>query len=217
VGGGALALDGAWLLAAFLVVLVLAAAGIAGRRFLLERGGGTVECGLRRPNGSWRLGVARYRGEELRWYGIFGLSVRPDEVFPRRDLAVISRRRPTAAEAATLGPGMIVVECRLSADTSQLPAAPVSGSGSGGGSGGGGPGPGNSQAAASGPGADSGPGAPSGSGPAFPEDAGPADDGGGTAPPEPVIVELALGEAALTGLLSWLEAGPPGSHLGPAI
>ena len=27
-------------------------------------------------------------------------------------------------------------------------------------------------------------------------------------------VELALGEAALTGLLSWLEAAPPGSHLG---
>ncbi|MEA2631117.1 MAG: hypothetical protein QOE66_1336, partial [Chloroflexota bacterium] len=55
--GGALALDAAWLFAAFLVILVLAAAGIAGRRFLLERGGGSVECGLRKENGSWRLGV----------------------------------------------------------------------------------------------------------------------------------------------------------------
>ena len=118
--GGALALDAAWLLVVFLVILVLAAAGIAGRRFLLDRGGGTVECGLRRQNGSWRLGVARYRGEELRWYGIFGLSVRPDEVFPRRDLTVVSRRLPTEAEAASLGPGMIVVECRLGEDTSQL-------------------------------------------------------------------------------------------------
>jgi hypothetical protein len=44
--GGALALDAAWLLAAFLVILVLAAAGIAGRRFLLERGGGSVECAV---------------------------------------------------------------------------------------------------------------------------------------------------------------------------
>jgi hypothetical protein len=26
-------------------------------------------------------------------------------------------------------------------------------------------------------------------------------------------VELALAESALTGLLSWLEAAPPGSHL----
>ena len=49
--GGALALDAAWLFAAFLIILVLVAAGIAARRFLLERGGGTVECGLRRGNG----------------------------------------------------------------------------------------------------------------------------------------------------------------------
>ncbi|HEX5300307.1 MAG TPA: DUF2550 domain-containing protein [Streptosporangiaceae bacterium] len=201
--GEGLALDAAWLLAAFLVILVLAAAGIAARRFLLERGGGTVECGLRRQNGSWRLGVARYRGEELRWYGIFGLSVRPDEVFPRRDLTVVSRRLPTEAEAASLGPGMIVVECRLGEDTSQF----------GSGSGGGGPGAGDSQAAASGPGADSGPEASSDS------DAASAGglQAGAAEPPEPVTVELALGEAALTGLLSWLEASPPGSHLGIAI
>ena len=49
--GGALALDAAWLFAAFLVILVVAAAIIAARRFLLERGGGTVECGLRRRGG----------------------------------------------------------------------------------------------------------------------------------------------------------------------
>ena len=201
--GEGLALDAAWLLAAFLVILVLVAAGIAGRRFLLERGGGTVECGLRKENGSWRLGVARYRGEELRWYGIFGLSVRPDEVFPRRDLTVVSRRPPTEAEAASLGPGMIVVECRLGEDTSQL----------GSGSGGGGPGAGDRQAAASGPGADSGPEASSDSG------AAPAEglQAGAAEPPGPATVELALGEAALTGLLSWLEASPPGSHLGIAI
>ena len=218
--GGALALDAVWLFAAFLIILILAAAGIAARRFLLERGGGTVECGLRRQNGSWRLGVARYRGEELRWYGIFGLSVRPDEAFPRRDLAVVSRRAPTEAEAASLGPGMIIVECRLSEDTSQLPAAPGSGSGASGfgsgasgfGSGGGGPGANHVKAAASGPGADSGSEASSDSG------AGTAADAeAGAASPDAVIVELALGESALTGLLAWLEAGPPGSHLGAEL
>lgn len=189
--GGALALDAAWLFAAFLVILVLAAAGIAARRFLLERGGGSVECGLRKENGSWRLGVALYRGEELCWYGIFGWSVRPDEVLPRRDLEVVSRRLPTEAEAASLGPGMIVVECRLGEDISQLgsvasgPAA--SSPGAAGGDGPGGPAaPGSS--AASGPEADA-------------------------APGKVVTVELALGESALTGLLSWLEAAPPGSHL----
>jgi len=214
--GEGLALDAAWLLAAFLVVLVLAAAGIAARRFLLERGGGTVECGLRRQNGSWRLGVARYRGEELRWSGIFGLSVHADEVFPRRDLAVVSRRLPTEAEAVSLGPGMIVVECRLGEDTSQLGSVP---SGSGSGSGGGGPGAGDSQAAASGPGADSGPEASSDSGASSPEGSDAPSGAGDDAPPprEIVTVELALGEAALTGLLSWLEAAPPGSHLGVSL
>ena len=158
--GGALALDAAWLFAAFLILAVLTAVGIAVRRFLLERGGGTVECGLRRGNGPWRLGVASYQREELCWFGALGLTTRPDEVFGRRDLIVVSRRLPTDAEAASLGPSMIVVEFKL--------------------------------------GEDSGP-----PGPAVP---GP----GGT-------VELALGEAALTGLLAWLEAAPPGSHLGVAL
>ncbi len=146
--GGALALDAAWLFAAFLVIVILAAAGIAARRFLLERGGGTVECGLRKENGSWRLGVASYQREELCWFGALGLTMRPDEVFPRRDLTVVSRRLPSDAEAASLGPGRIVVECKLG---------------------------------------------------------------------EAGTVELALGEEALTGLLSWLEAAPPGSHLDIAL
>ena len=147
--GGALALDAAWLFAAFLIILVLGAVGIAARRFLLERGGGTVECGLRRsPDGSWRLGVASYQREELCWFGALGLTMRPDVVFPRRDLTVVSRRLPSDAEAASLGPGRIVVECKFG---------------------------------------------------------------------EAGTVELALGEAALTGLLSWLEAAPPGSHLGVAL
>ncbi len=169
--GGALALDAAWLFAAFLVILILAAGAIAFRRFLLERGGGTVECGLRKGSGSWRFGLASYQREELCWFGIFGLSMRPHEVFPRRDLTVVSRRLPTDAEAATLGPGMIVVECKLGEDSAQL-GSPVAG------------------------------GAPDAA-------AGAADQGG--------TVELALGEAALTGLLAWLEAAPPGSHLGMTL
>jgi uncharacterized protein DUF2550 len=202
--GGALALDAAWLFAAFLVILVLAAAGIAARRFLLERGGGSVECGLRKENGSWRLGVALYRGEELCWYGIFGLSVRPDEVLPRRDLAVVSQRLPTEAEAASLGPGMIVLECRLGEDISQFGSVASS--------------PGASGSGASGSGGDGGPGPVASDGPGGPAAAAPGAGAGpgpeaDVAPGKVVTVELALGESALTGLLSWLEAAPPGSHL----
>ncbi len=154
--GGALAFDAAWLLAAILIVLVLAAAAIAARRFLLERGGGTVEAGLRKGSGPWRLGLASYQSEELHWFGVFGLSMRPDEIFPRRDLALVARRLPSEAETASLGPGMIVVQCQL----------------------------------------------------------GEGQLGEGT--PDS-IVELALAESALTGLLSWLEAAPPGSHLGMVL
>jgi Protein of unknown function (DUF2550) len=156
--GEALALDAAWLFAAFLIVLVLAAVGIAARRYLLERGGGTVECGLRQPGGSWRLGVASYQREELYWFGVFGVSMRPEEVFPRRDLVVASRRVPTDAEASILGPGMIVVECTLVEDDTTGHV--------------------------------------------------------GVTPGRVGPVELAFGESALTGLLAWLEAAPPGSHLG---
>ena len=116
--GEALALDAAWLFAALLILLVLAAAGIAARRFLLERGGATVECGLRRPgpkSRSWRLGLASYQLDEFRWYGIFGVSMRPEQTFPRRDLAVVARRPPTEEEVTILGPGRIVAECQLGA------------------------------------------------------------------------------------------------------
>jgi Protein of unknown function (DUF2550) len=111
--GEGLALDAAWLFVALLVLLVLAAAGIASRRFLLERRGATVECGLRRPGGPWRLGLASYQLDEFCWYRIFGLSPRPEHTFPRRDLSVVSRRPPTQAEESALGPGRIVVECRI--------------------------------------------------------------------------------------------------------
>jgi len=116
--GEALALDAAWLFAALLILLVLAAAGIAARRFLLERSGATVECGLRRPgpkSRSWRLGLASYQLDEFRWYGIFGVSMRPEQTFPRRDLAVVARRPPTEEEVTILGPGRIVAECQLGA------------------------------------------------------------------------------------------------------
>jgi hypothetical protein len=113
--GDALALDAAGLLAAFLLILVLAVSGIAGRRFLLERGGGTIDCNLRRPagEGPWRFGLASYQRDELRWYHLFSVRLRPEAVLERRTLTAVSRRLPGSAEAARLGPGIIVVECSV--------------------------------------------------------------------------------------------------------
>ena len=108
----AIALDAAWIFAAFLAIVVLAAAGLAVRRILLERRGGTVECGLRNPaeRGAWRLGVASYEGDELCWYGALDVRFRPEQVLHRRSLTVKSRRPSLAAEASVLGPERVVVE-----------------------------------------------------------------------------------------------------------
>ncbi len=110
--GERLAVDAVWLFAAFLIIVVLAAGAIAVRRILLDRGGGTVECGLRRPGGPWRLGVAAYRLDELRWYQAFGVLLTPSEVLERGTLAVVGRRVASPAEVASLGEGTVVVECR---------------------------------------------------------------------------------------------------------
>ena len=120
-GGGTLALDAIWFFAGFLVLVMLAAVVLATRRFLLERGGGTVECGLRHPAGraNWRLGVAVYQGDELCWYGALGVLLRPEQVFHRRSLTVLSRRPSLPSEANVLGAEHIVVElCTRPADGS---------------------------------------------------------------------------------------------------
>ena len=153
---GGLAFDAAWLFAGFLILAVLLAAGITLRRYLLERGGGTVECGLRLPGSGWRLGVAAYQPDALRWYQVFGFLLRPKQVFTRRSLSVLSRRPADSAEEASLGPGAVVIRCRI-ADGERSP------------------------------------------------------DGDGS-PDGDATVELAMGEAALTGFLAWLEAAPPGSY-----
>ena len=109
----AIALDAAWIFAAFLVIIVLCAIGLAIRRMLLDYGGGTVECGLRRPGGTWRLGVAAYQEDELRWYGAVGVLLTPEEVLARQTLSVASRREVYPAEAQLLGRGMVVVSCAV--------------------------------------------------------------------------------------------------------
>jgi hypothetical protein len=130
-GGEALTRDVAWFFAAFLLLVVLAAALLATRRYFLERGGGTVECGLRLPagRGTWRLGVASYQRDDLYWYDALGVRLRPESVFPRRTLTVTDRRAPSPAEEASLGPDRVII-IASSADTDvelALPAETLTG------------------------------------------------------------------------------------------
>jgi hypothetical protein len=152
--GGALT-DAVWIFAVVLALIVLAAVALASRRYLLERSGGTVDCALRWPDGAgaWRLGVLAYQHDSLRWYGALGVLLRPEYVFHRRALSVISRRPAEPSEVVALGSDRIVVSVAVK----------------------------------------------------------PQDDS--TSPPGETV-ELAMTDQALTGFLAWLEASPPGSHLG---
>ena len=109
--GGRVALDAGWLLLVVLIVVLACATGIAVRRTLIERGG-SVECGLRHAGDRrWRLGLAAYQPGELCWYPVFGLRLRPGEVYDRHALSVLSRRPPDPVEATSIGSGTVVVEC----------------------------------------------------------------------------------------------------------
>jgi Protein of unknown function (DUF2550) len=123
--GGALT-DAVWIFAVFLVLIVAAAAALATRRYLLERSGGTVECALRRPAaaGHWRLGLLSYQRDELYWYGALAVLLRPEQVFPRRALTVVSRRPVGEAESSALGSDRIVVEVAAKPSTDASTSRP---------------------------------------------------------------------------------------------
>ncbi len=120
--GGYLALNVGEVLAALLVAAVAVFALLSLRRWLLERRGGTVECSLREPEGRgvWRLGIGRYSGDELLWFAIFGLRMRPRRVVHRRGLIVSGRRKPEADEEAALQPDAGIVEVKDDGATVEL-------------------------------------------------------------------------------------------------
>jgi hypothetical protein len=76
-----------------------------------------VECSLRTlpqdgAPGPWRLGIGRYKGDELHWHRVFGLRTRPRQVIHRRGLVVSNRRAPEPDEAPGLAPDAGIVEVR---------------------------------------------------------------------------------------------------------
>lgn len=96
-------------LAVLLVVLFLLL-----RRIRLLRKGG-VDVALREKRGvddlgGWRSGLARYRGDEFRWYRISGLRSGPNVVLDRTRLEIVDRRAPVAGEMHPAG--STVLSCR---------------------------------------------------------------------------------------------------------
>ncbi len=79
------------------------------RRWLAGRGR-VFECSLKRPGAGWTLGVARFRDEDLEWYRVFALSLRPRITFHRHETRVVRVRPPEAGEASELYDGHVVTE-----------------------------------------------------------------------------------------------------------
>ncbi|MDA8370421.1 MAG: DUF2550 domain-containing protein [Nocardiopsaceae bacterium] len=118
-----------WLFFALLITALAGLVAVTVRRFVLERGGGAVECYLRRgagaPRAPWRIGFGRYGTEELRWYRIFSLWPRPAVELPRRGLVVMGRRAPTPRDLAELTADLVVIEVGWTGADGSDPKEPV--------------------------------------------------------------------------------------------
>lgn len=85
------------------------------RREIIARGRGTIELSFRLSTliagRGWSPGIARFVGDELRWYRVFSFALRPRRVLSRRSLAVESRRVPDSPELLVLPENWVIVRC----------------------------------------------------------------------------------------------------------
>ncbi len=105
-------------------VVVLALVLLALRRRVLLRPAGAIDMSMRtrfgRIGGGWALGVGRYAGDDLLWYRLFALTVKPARSLSRRELQVVRRRLPTGAESWAVQAAAVIVECRDDSGPVQL-------------------------------------------------------------------------------------------------
>lgn len=115
--------------AALVLLLVLAyGIGLSVRRRYLERNGGTFELSHRvrdtRPGRGWVLGLGRYVSitdpdsskdarDELEWFRVFSLSLKPKRSWNRTEIAYVASRSPEGVEDLVLYPDQRVVTCEV--------------------------------------------------------------------------------------------------------
>jgi hypothetical protein len=100
----------------FGVILLLCALGLLfARREIIARNGGTIEVSFRLstlvPGRGWSPGIARFTGDDLRWYRVFSFALRPSRTLSRRGLVVDGRRSPEAAERLALPGDWVILHC----------------------------------------------------------------------------------------------------------
>ncbi len=71
----------------------------------------------------WSPGVARFVGDELRWYRVFSLVPRAQRKFSRLSLTVRERRAPAPAERLALPEDWVVVRCSTERDAVEIAMA----------------------------------------------------------------------------------------------
>jgi hypothetical protein len=100
---------------AFLIVL-LGLVLVFSRREMIARRGGTIGMSMRLstyvPGRGWAAGLGRFTGDQLRWYRLFSLGLRPRRVLFRHDLTVVDRRPPEGPERLAVPEGWVVLRCR---------------------------------------------------------------------------------------------------------
>jgi Protein of unknown function (DUF2550) len=84
------------------------------RREVIARGN-TIELSMRlstyMDGRGWSPGIARFVGDELRWYRVFSLAFRPRRILNRQVVSVKKRRKPDALEERALPGPMVVLTC----------------------------------------------------------------------------------------------------------
>lgn len=90
------------LITAVVLVALVYLSILLARRWWLSAGGGLFDCALRPASGGrWRLGLARYSGDELEWYLVWHPLPRPSLVF-RRGQVVLTGLRASDSEESLL-------------------------------------------------------------------------------------------------------------------
>jgi hypothetical protein len=99
--------------AAILLLLILLALIFVRREFMVRRGavGMSMRLTYLVPGRGWAPGLGRFTGDELRWYRLFSLGLRPRRVLVRHDLRVEARRPPEGPERITMPENWVVLRC----------------------------------------------------------------------------------------------------------
>jgi hypothetical protein len=97
------------------------------RREMISRRGGTIEVSLRSSRAAtgrgWSPGVARFAGDEFRWYRVFSLVPAPQRTLSRLTLTVRERRVPLPAERVVLPEDWVIVRCSTERDAVEIAMA----------------------------------------------------------------------------------------------